>query len=185
MTTIFISSLLASHAYIYQCSKWPPMRCQQPCGFPSQQAINFCISHVLSGVVNLSDVHELFLLHDPNIFRHPTFIAAMGNSPSAPGGRQSVATTCNMDANFQYSGQEWHPGPPTVMDLTKYMADSENPNWWSIQCATDGCTSWLYLVKTRQPQYQRCNHCNKPWVESFFQLGPHKVWHGSEEAANN
>lgn len=119
------------------------------------------------------------------IFRHPTFIAAMGNSPSAPEGCQSVATTSNMDANYQYSGQEWRPGPPTVMDLTKYIADSENPQWWSIQCATDGCTSWLYLVKTRHPQFQRCHHCNKPWVESFFQLGPHKVWHGSEEAANN
>lgn len=88
------------------------MRCQQPCGFRSQQPINFCISHahmVLSNYLMFMDCVSYMV----QIFRHPTFIAAMGNSPSAPEGCQSVATT-------------------SVMDLTKYMADSENPNWWSI-----------------------------------------------------
>ena len=100
----------------------------------------------------------------------------MGNSIGTPDAQSQMATgtATNMDANYQYHADNWAPGPPAVMDLTKYIAD--DPTWWSLQCATPSCPSWLYLLKTRNQNYQRCSQCQKPWVESFFQLGPHKTW---------
>ena len=111
----------------------------------------------------------------PSVHSGPIHLtAAMGNFTSASADQVTNNQENNMDANFQYSGQDWQPGPPAVLDLTKFIAD--DPTWWSIHCATPDCPSWLYIIKTSDQRWQRCHICQKPWVHSFLELGPQKTW---------
>ena len=141
-----------------------PWDVQQPCGFPSQQPINFCISHVhmvLSNYLMFMNCFSYII----QIFRHPTFIAAMGNSPSATEGCQSVATTSNMDANYQYSGQEWI-WPSTLLILRILIGGPSNVPLMDAQAG------FIWWKPRNHNTFGRCHHCNKrTWVESFFQLG--------------
>ena len=66
----------------------------------------------------------------------------------------------------------YRPGPPTTIDLTK-LVECGNPEWWCQKCSTSGCRSWIWLTKTRHPSYQTCSECEKPWVVSFQEIGPH------------
>ena len=114
--------------------------------------------------------------------------AAMGQVASVIQGRsqqQRGPGFQNMDlSRGVYLDGLWQPGPPVAMDSTKFVPEPKF--WWSLPCTTKGCQSWIYLAKPKNPDFQKCALCGKPWVQSFQERGPHLVWshqppHGQEE----
>ena len=110
--------------------------------------------------------------------------AAMGNQVGAMCNKQSHAANQeqsematyqvqNQSSNHQ-QGQNMLP-TNQVIDLTKHLSD--NPEWYSLGCSTPGCTSWIWITRTRQPGWQTCRHCGQHWAKSWVDKGgPKKCW---------
>ena len=103
---------------------------------------------------------------------------AMGQGLSAPpaSAEAAMVTTGNVDpaTGKYFANGPWQPGPPSIVDLCHFIPG--DPFWWSVHCSTPGCQSWLWVEKTRLPQFQQCTQCQQPWIQSFLTNGANK-WH--------
>ena len=62
-----------------------------------------------------------------------------------------------------------------VMDLSRHLMD--DPTWYSLHCSSPGCQSWIWITRTRQPEWQVCRACGQHWAKSWVdQGGPQKTW---------
>ena len=101
--------------------------------------------------------HPRHQVHHPE----PAASKAMGQGESTQGeGQEGVD---------QY---HYRPGPPATIHLTM-LVQGGDPMWWAQKCATPSCRSWVWLNKTKYEEYQACALCQKPWVTSFQEIGPH------------